>query len=1347
MNPSYLSAHEHRPLHRLLASALLWLVGMWSTATPAATEPDTRAWITDGTIHAIERFGSIVYLGGAFTYIGPNTGFGASLDASNGQPQTKFARLDSGTAVYAAVPDGTGGWFVGGDFTRAGTAIRSNVVHLTSSGTVDELFSPDPNGTVYALAYDSDGQRLYVGGTFSEIGGVTRRSLAAINTATGAVTGWDPGLSNDGPNRGVYALVLTADGRRLYAGGDFSAVAGDASAARLVTLNTFDGVIADNWNSASHTVGDEAVRALALDADSGTLYLAGSFTSLGGNSRNHLGAVNSLTGALRDWNPNAAGGTVHTLALDTASQHVYAGGAFTSVGGVGAARLARIDADDGSVASTWQPNPDNTVYALALIEASGAAPTALFAGGDFENIGGADPPQRVQARISLDEGTALTSWKPLARGVVRSLAMSSDGNSVYVGGLMSSNGGQTRSNLASVLTVNGTPTPWAPKVTGGSVRSLAVTAEGSRIYVAGDFTKVGDADRVGIARLGTDPGDPTAWEPDDWSPELGSGAINTLALAALGANVRAVAIHPTTPQIFYAGTEKGLYKSDDNGLNWTRLDIGSTSQDVRALLIDPNAPSTVYAGTFGSGVLKSTNGGASWAALNRGLSHLEIISLAILPDSSMVFAGNAGASGVDTGLFTLAAGEETWQVLLTGEMRNIAVDRRDDNYIYVAAPDGVWRWSRKDGRTAFSQLIRGLAERSVRAIISTTESFTCAGEEYTRLYVSSSSIVYRLSCEAETDPATGRPVVRDGEPVMGVSWIVRRSGLPTGTVTALLLHPQNESLLYAATLTKGIFKTENAGREWRAINEGLQIPTVYSLAMAPSDPNILFAGAALGFGYRTADGGANWVQRSAGIPTDILYAGGEFQGAERSYLAALATAPAAADYFGSWDAQPDGPVNALKLSGDNSKLYVGGAFTQLGGGPHPRVAVLRADDATATEFSPSVDDSEVRALAVDSAEKTVYLGGTFTSVNSQTRRRLAAVSVADSSLASWNPGSNGEVNALILTNLDNLVVAAGTFTRIGGEDRRYLASLRTNLNNNNATDWDPNPDAPFPAVNAPATTFPVGQALAADSRNDALDIFVGGAFATSSGLRTRSLTVYRFTPPRVKVNPPAQAYNEPQQITLTCVKTVEEAGENGVVRREVEDAACQNNIYYTTDSDLTNATWQRYTAPIDFNETINLSYYAVFEEGMRSPTVTGRYVFDVTQPRVTSNMPSGTYSSTRVVNLRCEDGQEGDPTVSQCAKIYYTLDGSTPQFEVTTDTAQLTTTKPSGTAKEYVNFVPVIADAELKFIAVDRAANASPVNSETYRIERGEGSGAMSLGALAVLAGWGMRRRRRTKAG
>ena len=1346
MKVRYISLHHWR-LH-LRTLALAWLTGLWGATGLAATEPDTRAWITDGTVHAITRFGPTVYLGGDFSYIGPNTGLGASLDARNGQAETKFARVDGGNAVYAAVSDGAGGWFIGGNFTRVGTAVRNNLAHVKNDGSVDELFSPDPNRTVRALAYDSDAQRLYVGGNFTEIGGSTRRYLAAINTQSGALTGWNPTLSGVDGDHGVHALALSADGRRLYAGGDFDAVSADAAAARFVALDTFDGSIPDDWASANHTVGNGMVKALAVDDNTDTVFLGGTFTTLGGVGRNHLGAVSATTGALQAWNPNATGG-VNAFALDANEQQIYVGGDFTEVGGIGRARLARVDTADATVDGTWAPNPEDTVHTLALADRAEANTGDLFVGGDFERIAGAA--QRVQARISSD-GELVATWKPLSRGVVRAMAVSNTGTALYVGGLMTSNGGQARKKLASVLAVNGTPTTWAPQVEDGSVRALAVTVEGSRIYVAGDFTGIGDIARNGIARLGTDSSDPTAWVPDGWQPDLGAGMVHSLALAALGANVWAVAIHPSNTDIIYAGTEKGLYKTLDGGLSWNRLSLGGNVEDVRALLIDPRAPSTVYAGTFGSGVLKTTDAGETWTAMNEGLTHLQILSLAMLPDGSMLFAGNAGATGVDTGLFTLTEGEDTWQVLLTGEMRSIAVDRRDDNYVYIAAPDGVWRWNRKDGRTAFSQLIRGLAERSVRTIVSTSESFLCAGEEYTKLYVTSGAIVYRLSCEVVTDTATGRPVLDENDQeVQAATWVSQRAGLPTGTITGLVLHPQNNSLLYASTLSKGIFKW-NAGpdapadeRVWKPVNNGLGLTTLYSLAMAPGNSDMLFAGAALGFAYRSDDAAANWRPRNAGIPTDILYAGGSFQGAERRYLASLATGVNAADYFGSWDAAADGPVNALQISKDGNNLFVGGAFSQIGGAARNRVAILLTADASANGFTPSVDDGEVRALDVDDAERRIYLGGTFTSVNSRTRERIAAVTIADGSLTEWNPGSDGEVNALLVTNHDNLVVAAGTFSNIGGQAHRYLATLRTDKDTNSATDWDPDPDAPFPSVAGGDPTFPIGQALAVDSRDDALDVFVGGGFTKSSALRTRSFAAYRFTPPRVKVDPPAQAYNTPQRISLTCVKTVEEPGEEGVTRRDVEDDECQNNIFYTTDSDLANADWQQYTAPIDFDETIELSYYAVFNEGMRNATVTRRYIFDTTKPRITANIPGGTYSSTRVVNLTCEDGAATDPAVSQCAAIYYTVDGQTPTFEVTTDEALLNTTRPLGSTRRYANFVPIIVDAELKFIAVDSAGNASPVNAETYRIERGEGSGALSLGVLAMLAGLGACVRRRAR--
>ncbi|MGH9008993.1 MAG: hypothetical protein ACRDYF_04000 [Acidimicrobiia bacterium] len=62
------------------------------------------------------------YLGGTFDQVGPNTGFGVGLDPATGALALGGAKVNG--HVHAAVPNGRGGWFIAGDFTRVGPVSR-----------------------------------------------------------------------------------------------------------------------------------------------------------------------------------------------------------------------------------------------------------------------------------------------------------------------------------------------------------------------------------------------------------------------------------------------------------------------------------------------------------------------------------------------------------------------------------------------------------------------------------------------------------------------------------------------------------------------------------------------------------------------------------------------------------------------------------------------------------------------------------------------------------------------------------------------------------------------------------------------------------------------------------------------------------------------------------------------------------------------------------------------------------------------------------------------------------------------------------------------------------------------
>jgi hypothetical protein len=108
-------------------------------------------------------------------------------------------------AVFALVADGSGGVYVGGQFTRLGQLTRQRLAHILPNGTVDSAWEPVADGPVTALLLQN--QTLYIGGNFFTTNGVERWRLAAIDRLSGELTAWNPKL---GTANGVNALVSSA---------------------------------------------------------------------------------------------------------------------------------------------------------------------------------------------------------------------------------------------------------------------------------------------------------------------------------------------------------------------------------------------------------------------------------------------------------------------------------------------------------------------------------------------------------------------------------------------------------------------------------------------------------------------------------------------------------------------------------------------------------------------------------------------------------------------------------------------------------------------------------------------------------------------------------------------------------------------------------------------------------------------------------------------------------------------------------------------------------------------------------------------------------------------------------
>ncbi|MDQ1503128.1 MAG: trimeric autotransporter adhesin, partial [Actinomycetota bacterium] len=552
---------SQRVLALLAGVALLagGVAGALPRAAAAVNDAPDETWVANGDVNTVFSAGGRVYLGGDFDQVGPSTGSGVPLDPSTGALAATFPKVNG--PVYTAVPDGAGGWYIGGSFTRVGDLSRQNAARVLADGTVGgwnpntdlavraivlargpganvawiggdftvlnrssapvaagglaatNLFTgaalwglPTPStGSVLALTLSGDGSRLLAAGDFTALGGVLRSRLAAVDPVTGAIDA----AFNPGADGAVRALATAPDGR-VFAGGDFTRIAGRAQAHLAALAAT--GAADPAWQADA----DGPVDAVALSADGARLYAAGAFTRAGGAARRGLAALSTAgTGAVDPaWDPATTGGLapveIRAVALSTDGTRLYAGGGDDNDNPalLGAPRrlLVAVDASTGAVDLGFDPRPAAATMTLA------ASAGAVYAGGQFTSVNG-----RARHNLAaLDAGTGVldTGFVADTDGVVD--AVVADGAGVYAGGVFSTVNGVTRRRLARLDPTTGAVAAAWQASASADVQSLALA--GPRLYVGGTFTTLGGMPRNRLAAVTTDTG---VVEP--WNPNLDSG--------------------------------------------------------------------------------------------------------------------------------------------------------------------------------------------------------------------------------------------------------------------------------------------------------------------------------------------------------------------------------------------------------------------------------------------------------------------------------------------------------------------------------------------------------------------------------------------------------------------------------------------------------------------------------------------------------------------------------------------------------------------------------------------------------------------------------------------------------
>ena len=291
-------------------------------------------------------------------------------------------------------------------------------------------------------------------------------------------------------------------------------------------------------------------------------------------------------------------------------------------------------------------------------------------------------------------------------------------------------------------------------------------------------------------------------------------------LRGLSPDCIAVDLHDPTRA--YCGTAHGgLFRSRDRAQTWQAVGVGITHTAITAVAVGqaqrPDGFGVVYAGTEPSAVFRSANGGDDW---------VDLAGLRQLPSSSS---------------WSFPPRPETHHV------RWIEADVSAGGRLFVAIEAGALVRTFDDGRTWHDRVSGGPYDTHTAAThpLAPGRIWSAAGDGYFESADAGDSwtspdegLQHGYLVDIAIDPADPETVIVSAargpfvayRPSSAESYVYRRSGgseweltmsgLPQAggtTASRFAVHPAEPGIIYAAN-NRGVFRSDDAGRSWRAID-------------------------------------------------------------------------------------------------------------------------------------------------------------------------------------------------------------------------------------------------------------------------------------------------------------------------------------------------------------------------------------------------------------------------------------------------------------------------------------------------------------------------------------------------
>jgi photosystem II stability/assembly factor-like uncharacterized protein len=272
--------------------------------------------------------------------------------------------------------------------------------------------------------------------------------------------------------------------------------------------------------------------------------------------------------------------------------------------------------------------------------------------------------------------------------------------------------------------------------------------------------------------------------------------------------IRSLAVSPHNPHHILAGSEAGLYRSEDNGMSWELVPSPMEGSQIWSVSWHPTNPDIMFAGTKPPAIYRTKDGGKSWEKLR-----VDIVE--------KCFAG-------------------------APKVTNVVPDPRNPDDIWASVEiDGIFRsrdggdsWTRlpKLGENVINQDLHGLAISQSRPA---------------RLLATTPDGIWMSTDEGQNWSLHGFPKFAERD---NISYC-----------RGVAVKPDDPDTIFVANgdfipgKRGAIHRTKDGGRNWSKLALPVEPnSTIYWFATNRADPNIIAANSLHGYLYLSLDGGDSW---------------------------------------------------------------------------------------------------------------------------------------------------------------------------------------------------------------------------------------------------------------------------------------------------------------------------------------------------------------------------------------------------------------------------------------------------------------------------------------------------------